>query len=267
MTRSRRLSILVATLAGAIVVAIVLQPGFRRLFARRDPGPSLIERLRAKYGPRQYSQWDEELAIRDFFNDRRDGFFVDVGASDYKRDSTTFYLEKHLGWTGIAIDANKAYAEGYRLNRPGTAFFNLFVSNKDDQIQDFFLNRPDPRISSGSKAHVLGFPKVEESAIELVKVPTLTLTTLLEHQKVTKVDLLSVDIEGFEPLAMEGFDLQRFKPDLCIVEMQPRTQAVLLKYFQDRGYERIEKYSSFDKYNWYFAPRRPPAPAKPTSPL
>ena len=30
---------------------------------------------------KKYSQFDEELVIRDFFQDRRGGFFVDVGAS------------------------------------------------------------------------------------------------------------------------------------------------------------------------------------------
>lgn len=48
-------------------------------------------------GKKLYSQYDEELIIRDFFNDRRGGVFVDVGCYHYKDISTTYYLEKHLG--------------------------------------------------------------------------------------------------------------------------------------------------------------------------
>ena len=67
-------------------------------------------------GEKLYSQMNEELIIRHFFDDRRDGFFLDVGAFDWKKASTTLYLERHLGWSGIAIDAQKIHAEGYRKN-------------------------------------------------------------------------------------------------------------------------------------------------------
>ena len=58
-----------------------------------------------------YSQHDEELVVRDFFQDRLDGFYVDVGAYMPREYSTTAYLDMELGWKGIAIDAqaNLAY--------------------------------------------------------------------------------------------------------------------------------------------------------------
>ena len=55
---------------------------------------------------KRYSQHNEELIIRDFFQDRREGFFLDVGCAWPIRNSTTYYLEKHLGWSGIGIDAS-----------------------------------------------------------------------------------------------------------------------------------------------------------------
>ena len=64
-----------------------------------------IEEIREAYGPPNYSQGEEETLIRAFFKDRTGGFFLDVGASHFQKDSTTYYLEKHLGWRGIAIDA------------------------------------------------------------------------------------------------------------------------------------------------------------------
>ena len=48
-------------------------------------------------GQKLYSQHNEELVIRHFFEDRKDGFFVDVGAFVPIQTSTTYYLEKHLG--------------------------------------------------------------------------------------------------------------------------------------------------------------------------
>ena len=86
-------------------------------------------RLRRKWGPKQYSWHNEELFIREFFQDRRGGVFLDVGAYHFSRNSNTYFLEKNLGWTGIAIDAQEEYREGYQTNRAGTKFFTYFVSD------------------------------------------------------------------------------------------------------------------------------------------
>ncbi len=61
-------------------------------------GPGEQERSVLESGKALYSQGKEELIIRDFFEDRRSGFFLDVGSYQWKKLSTTYYLEKHLGW-------------------------------------------------------------------------------------------------------------------------------------------------------------------------
>ena len=87
------------------------------------PAPPPPLHLVQKYGPKLYSQGNEELVIRDFFQDRRGGVFVDIGASQYKTNSTTYYLEHHLEWTGIAVDAICDYRKDYEIYRKGTRFF------------------------------------------------------------------------------------------------------------------------------------------------
>ena len=89
-------------------------------------------------GEKLYSEHDEELIIRDFFNDRRGGVFVDVGCYYYMRMSTTYYLEKHLGWSGIGVDALAEFAHGYIENRPNTRFFNFIVTNHSKDIEPFY---------------------------------------------------------------------------------------------------------------------------------
>jgi hypothetical protein len=41
-------------------------------------------------GTKRYSQFDEELVIRDFFQDRTEGVFLDVGSSTPMKNSTTY---------------------------------------------------------------------------------------------------------------------------------------------------------------------------------
>jgi hypothetical protein len=49
--------------------------------------------LQKTYGPTKHSQYDEEWILRDFFGDRRDGVFVDVGAAHYRDYSNAYFLE------------------------------------------------------------------------------------------------------------------------------------------------------------------------------
>jgi hypothetical protein len=67
-----------------------------------------------------------------------------------------------------------------------------------------------------------------------------------------------MDIEGHEPKALAGFDIERFRPELVCIEAGNREEIV--DYFTQHGYERIEKYLEYDKVNWYFTPASGKAP-------
>lgn len=201
---------------------------------------------------KRYSQLDEELIIRDFFQDRRNGFFVDIGCADPVEGSTTYYLEKHLGWKGIAVDARAELAPLWMRKRRHSRFFSYLVTDHSDTKDTFYVVRGAEGLSSTQKERdFMGHTfKGEER-----EVPSITLNDLLDENKVTKIDFMSVDIEGHEPEAFAGFDIERFKPELLCVEASPHNRDELLAYFNAHGYERIDKYLQYDKVNWYFRPK------------
>lgn len=201
---------------------------------------------------KQYSQFNEELLIRYFFKDRRDGFFVDLGAYWPDRLSTTFYLEKDLGWRGIAIDALPEYEPAWKATRPATPFFNFAVTDKSGETITFY-RAVEPGISSIYEEVVTAW---EGPLPEVVDALTITLDDLLDSNGIAKIDFLSIDIEGAEPLALAGFDIERFRPELVCVEAHTtkEIEVFLMDYFTQHGYERIEAYLSHDIVNWYFRP-------------
>lgn len=211
--------------------------------------------IRETYGPSLYSQGEEETLIRAFFQDRTGGFFLDVGASHYEKDSTTYYLEKHLGWRGIAIDALEEFRVDYERYRKGTQFFAFFVTNQAELPKEFYVYTRDTRISSGSIEQLRGLPRVKDRHIKKIQVPSITLNQLLSAQEVHKVDFVSMDIEGSEPEALEGFDIERYRPDLLCIEIQTYTRDRLLAYFASHGYVPIEPYRRVDPVNLYFRRR------------
>jgi len=217
---------------------------------------NLFENAERRFGRKIYSQWGEETLIRHFFDDRRDGFFLDVGSADCCTLSTTYYLESRLGWRGIAIDANASYRKGYAQNRTGSKFFSFFVSDTSDTLADFYLMPTHPGISSGRRDHLdkFDFVRGRENEVQDLKIPTITLNKLLEREGVKKIDFLSLDIEGFELAALNGFDIQKYRPDLVCVEIQKELGARLQEYFARNNYRLVEAYIPFDQFNWYFAP-------------
>jgi FkbM family methyltransferase len=212
-------------------------------------GAEEIAPLARAYGPSHSSQFAEEWIIRDFFHDRRDGVFVDVGANDYQRDSTTYYLETALGWRGLAIDAQREFAEGYQKNRPRTQFFSFFVSDKTDAVADLFIPANRGLNATGTREAV-----DDGSKLEVREVPTIRLDDLLARTGIDHVDFLSMDIELAEPQALAGFDIDRFKPGLVCIEAHRTVRQAILDYFQRHAYVLVGKYLRVDAENLYFTP-------------
>jgi FkbM family methyltransferase len=202
-----------------------------------------------------YSQHNEELVVRDFFQDRRDGVFLDVGCASPIEDNNTYYLEKHLGWSGLAVDALPEFAQPWERKRPRSRFFNFYVSDHAGTVEPFYRSALRG-VSSGRKDQK--GPGGKQVPLEEIQVPTTTLNKLLETNGVTRLDFLSMDIEGHEPAALAGFDIKRFRPALACVETKPANRDTITRYFADNGYERLDRYLEHDTVNWYFAPRASP---------
>lgn len=194
---------------------------------------------------KRYSYGSEELIIRDFFQDRRGGFFVDVGCAWPIKNSNTYYLEKHLGWKGIGIDGLPDFADNWARRRPNSTFLNFLVSDHSD-TEERFYKVPVWGLSTAEAEVAATMPLVDE-----IEVPSITLDDLLERFGVTKVDFVSIDVEGHQAKVLAGFDVQRWKPELVCIEDDGELS---IPWFKERGYAPIERYRARDIVNWYFAP-------------
>jgi FkbM family methyltransferase len=197
------------------------------------------------------------LIVRDFFRDRTNGFFVDVGAAWPIQYSNTYYLENHLGWTGIAVDALPEYGPSWEESRPRSRFYSYFVTDRADTLETFFRSE-QTGVSSYLKEQAKG--PSGEATYEEIQVPSTTLTRLLEKNGVSRIDFLSMDIEGAELSALAGFDIDRFRPELVCIEAKPANRRGIFEYFETHGYERLERYLEYDETNYYFSRRAAAVP-------
>ena len=213
-------------------------------------GVAEFRALERAYGPHRESEHAEEWIIRDFFHDMRNGTFLDVGANHYLKYNNVYYLETTLGWSGIAIDAQQEFAEGYKVHRPRTKFFALFVSDVTDASMQLYVPKSNTLTASSERT----FAEEKDGETVARKVRTITLDDLLTREHVDRVDFVSMDIELAEPRALAGFDIERFRPALVCVEAHQATRQAILDYFQRHRYVVVGKYLRADTANLYFMP-------------
>ena len=207
-----------------------------------------LEPIAARYGPERFSRNVEEWAIRDFFQDRKDGVFLDVGANHYKDESNTYFLEQRLGWSGVAVDALEEFAGDYSAHRPRTKFVAAFASDVPNTTVEFFVPDENKLVASASKEFTVregapGKPRL---------VPTTTLDVLLDQAGIRQLDFVSMDIELAEPKALAGFSIDRFSPALVCIEAHADVRQQILDYFASHGYVVVGKYLRADPKNLYF---------------
>ncbi len=209
-----------------------------------------MQALAARYGPGRNSDQAEEWIVRDYFQDKRGGVFLDVGANHYRQFSNTYFLETALGWSGLAIEPQTKFAADYIAHRPRTRFIPVFVSDVPNTSTDLFVPAGDDQWARASKD--LGVHSKDR--ISQLKVPVTTLDDVLARAGITRIDYLTMDIELAEPKALAGFSVERFRPALCSVEAYPPVRQAVLDYFAQHHYRIVGKYLRADERNVWFEP-------------
>jgi FkbM family methyltransferase len=219
-------------------------------------GAPELEPFAERYGPSHDTQFGEEWLVRDFFQDKRGGVFVDVGANHYRVHSMTYYLETQLGWSGVAIEAQKSFAAEWAIHRPRTKFFAMFASDTVGDAVKFYVPGTKHGLNASGNPDVAVVPTTETT------VPSTTITAALEAAGITAIDFLSMDIELYEPQALKGFDIDRFRPALACIEAHPVVRQQILDYFNAHGYVLVAKYLRADVNNLYFKPAQGSSPGE-----
>ena len=176
-----------------------------------------------------FNQLDKKLEqYLDFDN----GIFVEAGAHDGETQSNTAYFARHRGWSGLLVEPIPELAARCRAARPESVVENcaLVASDADGRTVPMTYCGLMSVVEGGwsdpeaEKAHVETGRQIQSLTTYHVDVSGKSLSGLLDQHKMKHVDLLSLDVEGFERQALEGLDLQRHRPRFILVEARFREQ-------------------------------------------
>lgn len=190
-----------------------------------------------------------DIKILPYLKDIENGFFVEAGALDGLFMSNTKILED-LGWKGLLIEPSPKAVERARTQRKCIIEQVALVSKdyKEDWVAgDFFFDGVDGLGAwSGIHRNAYGI----RSAI---KVAARTLDAVLKHHKISKIDFLSLDVEGYEPEALEGIDFKTTNITYILIEVNVNNYTLknMDSYLGQFGYKNIANLSNFkDSEGW-----------------
>lgn len=199
---------------------------------------------------RSSAQILQDLWVTYELRDRRQGFFVEFGATNGRTNSNSWLLESDYEWKGILSEPNPAWHEDLKRSR-SCAIETRCVAQRSGELVDFSVTS-DPELSSLS-AYTGNDPMaVNRTAFSTIRVETISLSDLLDlHGAPATIDYLSIDTEGSELDILSSFDFGRRRIELFSVEHNySSAQAELDALFLRNGYEkRFPEYSQWD--SWY----------------
>ncbi len=182
---------------------------------------------------KSFSQCKEDIILDELTGHKRRGFYIDVGAYDPYRFSNTmrFYLR---GWRGINIEPDTERWSRFSQMRKRDINLNIGIAKKKGSLTYYRID--PPTLSTFEHRQAQAYIKQGFSILETVNVDVLPLRDVLQkYAKGTKVDFMSIDVEGLEMQVLESNDWNKYKPLYICVESADYSKTKEGK----SGYKRI----------------------------
>jgi FkbM family methyltransferase len=180
-----------------------------------------------------------------------DFFFVQVGAHDGLHYDPIRPFVTRYHWRGILVEPQPAIFERlvtHYSGEPQLIFENVAISERDGE-QTLYRFRPSPALpdhatmlASFRRSALVNNAHGYAGEIEEVRVPTLTVPSLLARHGVEQVDLLQIDTEGFDYPIVRMLGPTSVRPSIIHFEsafMSPDEHAECAELLDSWGYRLL----------------------------
>jgi FkbM family methyltransferase len=169
------------------------------------------------------------------------GTYLETGSNDGIFQSNTVKLELEKNWSGILIEASPyAYNECLknRSQEKNIIIHGALVSDtyEGDTIKGDFNGHP-----MGS----IGGRRLSNQQNANIEVPAYTLTEILSQLDIDKIDIMFIDVEGWELFVLSGLDFETWRPSYFLIEWNLGEED-LFPFMNSKGYDCVENLSKFN---------------------
>lgn len=187
--------------------------------------------------------------LRNYFPNKQNGVFFDVGAFEPIRISNSFHFEKN-GWDCYCFEANTQQIPLLKSVRKNV--FNYAIADQDKDNVSFHV------VSNGE--WTAGYSAIEISedykrifpggikSVTVINVPQKTLNTIIQENipNLVEIDIMSVDVEGGELNVLKGIDLNKYKPKVICLENV--TNDIDIQLYLEKYNYRLDKQVRYNQY-------------------
>lgn len=169
-----------------------------------------------RFGRISYSLAGEDLILARYFEEKKTGFYVEVGAYHPVRFSNSYLFYKK-GWRGINIDARPGSMKLFNKIRPHDNNIEAAVSDRKEELTYYMFN--EPALNGFNKDISTERETQKFKIIDKKQIKTNLLADILdEHCQQKHLDFMSVDVEGFDLQVLKSNNWERFRPEIILVE-------------------------------------------------
>lgn len=197
---------------------------------------------------KKYSQLGQDIFVLLTLNFKKNGYFVDFGATDGIQINNTYLLETQYEWNGIVCEPSINYYSALSSNRK-CHIENKCVYKKSGELVEFM------DCDARELSTIVGYDNDKWSWNRVknitYKVETISLDDLLDKYNAPEtIDYISIDTEGSELNILEAFSFNRNISIITVEHNHTDKREKIFDLLNSKNFTRVYKdISDFD--DWY----------------
>ena len=181
-----------------------------------------------------------ELFLRNYFVNKKKGFYIDVGCYHPIRLSNTFFLFKK-GWNGVNLDISKKSIDLFNIARKNDINLNIGVGSKNQSTFGYFEKNLFFSNTLNYNHAKTFLKQATKKKIKIVKLQNI----INKYAKNKKIDFLDIDCEGEDLEVLKGIKFKKNNIELISIEMHAynakskKTSSLIFKILKENKYDNI----------------------------
>jgi FkbM family methyltransferase len=186
-----------------------------------------------------------EKLLEQLSNTTKDFFVVQIGACDGLMADPIHDWIKRYRWRGILVEPQEVEFEKlkvtYRDDLDRIALEKVAVAETDGTCTLYRMK--DSAITHNYQRGLASLLPNDAALFTAEIVPCITFETLTRRHHVSRIDLLQIDVEGYDFRILKSIDLRQTRPTLIRYEhknLRPKDKKACKEYLGSHGYRILE---------------------------